>query len=269
MYHGAVNQTSLPRHPLLERQRVPRRFIGGAVSLLFHAALRVLVVRGAVDKFIQPPAVGNPLLAMGGGGGGGGGGERVRYITLPPLQQAAAPAPVEQPAVPPPEVVPPAVVAPTPVPADTQPTPTVVVSSADSVSAAGAGSGGPGSGPGSGGGSGGGTGGGVGTGTGAGSGPGSGGGGGGGSGREPQWTYGTFFFEKPPKELRGQTLRVTFHVRADGRVARVETEPKITDGEFARKFTERAETYRFKPARNADGVAVPGVATMTFTLPTK
>lgn len=176
---------------------------------------------------------------------------------------------MEQTAVPPPDLVPPEIVAPTPVPADTQPTPTVVVPSADSVPESGAGSGGPGTGPGSGGGSGGGAGGGVGTGTGAGSGPGSGGGGGGGSGREPQWTYGTFFFEKPPKDLRGQTLRVTFHVRADGRVARVETEPKIEDGDFARKFAERAETYRFKPARNAEGAAVPGVVTMTFTLPSK
>jgi len=103
----------------------------------------------------------------------------------------------------------------------------------------------------------------------AGIGPGSGGGGGGGSGRDPQWTYGTFFFEKPPKELRGQTLRVTFYVRANGRVARVETEPRIEDGDFAQKFLERAMTYRFKPARNAEGADVPGVMTMTFTLPSK
>jgi hypothetical protein len=74
------------------------------------------------------------------------------------------------------------------------------------------------------------------------------------------------FFEKPPKALRGQTLRVTFHVRADGRVARVDTDPKIEDGDYARRFNERAEAFRFKPARNAEGVAVPGVTTMTFTL---
>jgi hypothetical protein len=109
----------------------------------------------------------------------------------------------------------------------------------------------------------------VGSGTGPGSGPGSGGGGEGGSGREPQWTYGTFFFDKTPKELRGQVLRVTFYVRADGRVARVETDPKIQDAEYARRFAERAETYRFKPARNAENAAVPGVFTMTFTLPSK
>ena len=28
-------------------------------------------------------------------------------------------------------------------------------------------------------------------------------------------------------------------------------------------------TYRFKPARNAEDVAVPGLYTMTFTLPSK
>jgi len=109
----------------------------------------------------------------------------------------------------------------------------------------------------------------VGTGTGAGTGPGSGGGGGGGSGREPQWTYGTFFFESPPKKLRGQTLVVTFHVRADGRVARVETDPEIPDADYARRFLERAEAFRFRPARNAEGAAVPGVAKMTFTLSSK
>lgn len=122
-------------------------------------------------------------------------------------------------------------------------------------------------GPGSGGGSGGGAGGGVGPGVGAGSGPGSGGGGAGGTGRAPVWTYGTFFFEKPPKALRGVTLRVTFHVRADGRVDRVETDPEIRDGDFAKKFVERAETYRFRPARDAAGLAVPGVYTINFTLP--
>jgi hypothetical protein len=58
-------------------------------------------------------------------------------------------------------------------------------------------------------------------------------------------------------------------VRADGRVARIETAPKIDDNAFARSFTERAETFRFKPARNAEGVAVPGVTTMIITLPSK
>ncbi len=258
-----MTQTPFSPHPLLEPPRDPRRLVGAAISLLFHAGLLVLIIRGAVDTFIQTPAAGNPALARGGGGGGGGRG--LRYISLPPLQRAAAPA--QQPAVPPPEVVPPDVVPPTPVP-DVTPQP-ALVSQADSVPVESGAGGPPGSGPGSGGGSGGGTGGGVGSGTGAGSGPGSGGGGSGGSGREPIWTYGTFFFDKPPKELRGQTLLVTFHVRADGRVARAETTPEIGDREFARQFTERAMTYRFKPARDAEGAAVPGVYTMKFTLSSK
>jgi hypothetical protein len=52
-------------------------------------------------------------------------------------------------------------------------------------------------------------------------------------------------------------------------VARIETDPTIEDRDFSRRFTERAETYRFKPARNAEGVAVPGVAVIYFTLPSK
>src|SRR5512147_2222027 len=106
MYHGAVTQTSPSPapHPLFEARRDPRRFLGAAVSLLFHAALLVLIIRGAVDKFIQTPAAGSLSLPPGGGGGGGGGGgQRLRYISLPPLQRAAAPAPAQQPAVPPPE----------------------------------------------------------------------------------------------------------------------------------------------------------------------
>ena len=112
-------------------------------------------------------------------------------------------------------------------------------------------------------------GGGGGTGTGAGGGPGRGGGGGGGTGREPEWSYGNFPMDRPPKELRGVTLQVIFHVQADGRVSRVDTDPEIKDREYARRFTERAMTYRFKPARNADNVAVPGLYRMTFTLPSK
>ncbi len=265
MYHGAVNRDiPPPPHPLFESRRDPRRFVGAAVSLVLHGALLVLIFRGTVDAILATNAAGNPLLAPGGGGGGGGGGQGPRYISLPPLPPAAATAVAQKPIVPPPEVAPPI-----PEPTVAEPTPEVVVSQADSVPAAAAAPAGGGTGPGSGGGSGGGTGGGVGPGTGAGSGPGSGGGGAGGTGREPQWTYGTFFFEKTPKELRGLTLQVTFHVGADGRVTRVDTEPEIKDREYARKFEERAMTYRFKPARNAEGVAVPGLSRMTITLPSK
>ena len=265
MYHGAVNRNSPhPPHPLFEPRRDPRRFVGAAVSLILHAVLLVLILRGTVDAILATSAAGNPLLAPGGGGGGGGGGQGPRYISLPPLPAAAATAVAQKPIVPPTEVAPPI-----PVPTAAEPTPEVVVSQADSVPTAALAPAGGGTGPGSGGGSGGGTGGGVGPGTGAGSGPGTGGGGAGGTGREPQWTYGTFFFEKTPKDLRGVTLQVTFHVGVDGRVTRVDTEPEIKDREYARRFEERALTYRFKPARNAEGAAVPGLYRMTFTLPSK
>lgn len=267
MYQGAVSRpTDLP-HPLFHPPRDPRRAVGAAVSILFHLALFVLVVRGTVDEFMKYEARGAPGL-LPGGGGGGGGGQGSRYISLPPLPPSRATDVAKQNAVPPPAIVPTI-----PQPVAPEATPVVVAAPKDSQPAATSATeptgNAPGTGPGSGGGSGGGVGGGVGPGVGPGSGPGTGGGGAGGTGREPQWTYGTFFFEKPPKELRGQTLRVTFYVQADGRVARVETDPEIKDGEFAKRFNERALTYRFRPARNADGVAVPGVTTINFTLPSK
>lgn len=240
--------------------------VGAAVSLLFHLALFFLIVRGTVDQFLKYEARGAPGLLPGGGGGGGGGGRGSRYISLPPLPPSRATDVARQSAVPPPEVV-----QPIPQPVPPEPTPVVVAAPKDTQPVASAAQPGnaPGVGPGSGGGTGGGSGGGVGPGTGPGTGPGSGGGGAGGTGREPAWSYGTFFLEKPPKELRGQTLRATFHVLADGRVASVETEPDIKDGAFAKQFQERALAFRFRPALNAEGVAVPSVATMNITLPSK
>jgi len=64
-------------------------------------------------------------------------------------------------------------------------------------------------------------------------------------------------------------LRVTFYVGADGRVDRIETDPEIRDGGFAKMVVERTKTFRFYPARNAEGIAVPGISTMSFTLSSK
>jgi TonB family protein len=167
-------------------------------------------------------------------------------------------------------VPPPAVVPTIPQPVAPEPTPVVVAAPKDSqpvaTSATEPTGTAPGTGPGSGGGSGGGVGGGVGPGVGPGSGPGNAGGGAGGVGRDPQWSYGTLSTEKPPKELKGRTIRVTFYVLADGRVSRVEVEPAIQDKDYARNIRERFESFRFKPARNAEGLPVPGVTTMTITL---
>jgi hypothetical protein len=41
------------------------------------------------------------------------------------------------------------------------------------------------------------------------------------------------------------------------------------DREYARRLTEVFMTFRFKPARNAEGAAVPGLSRMTFTPPSK
>ena len=181
------------------------------------------------------PAAGNPLLAPGGGGGGGGGGEvsgilRSRRCSVPPRRPRRQP-----PTVPPPDVAPPDSRAD---PAR-RPTPAAVVAPADSVPVAGTPDSGDRHRAGSGGGSGGGSGAASGPGTGPGSGPGIG------------WRRtGRFraasrsgptapsFSRSRPRSFEAQTLRVTFYVRADGRVARVETDPKIDDGDFARKFTE-------------------------------
>jgi hypothetical protein len=75
--------------------------------------------------------------------------------------------------------------------------------------------------------------------------------------------------DKAPKELKGRTLRVTFYVLADGRVSRVETDPDIQDKDYARNVRERFGSFRFRPARNPEGLPVPGVSVMNFTLPSK
>jgi len=239
--------------------RPPRRADGLLVSLVLHALVIALVIWGPLKHIVRIPPPGTPGLLSGGGGGGGGGPREVRYISVP----ASPPPSATPPAVPP--VVP-------PIAAELPSPPPKAVARADSTPASAAPAAGiaPGVGPGIGGGVGGGTGGGVGPGTGAGIGPGTGGGGEGGpASRAPVWTYGTFWFGNTPKELRGAELRVTWYVLETGRVARVEVDPPIKDREFAKRFLERAESFRFKPARSPGGTPVPGVVTMTFTLGTK
>lgn len=68
-----------------------------------------------------------------------------------------------------------------------------------------------------------------------------------------------------PRDLRGQSVAVTFWVSAQGRVERVALEPEIDDRGFAKKFAEVMRNYKFKPARSAEGVAIAGVTTVTIT----
>lgn len=69
--------------------------------------------------------------------------------------------------------------------------------------------------------------------------------------------------DDPPKSLRGQSIRVTFWVAADGRVERIAVTPDIPDRGFARRFEESMRNYRFRPARSPAGLPIPGSTTLT------
>ena len=253
--------------PSLELPR-PRRSAGGlVVSVLLHAVLVALIVAGAIR--IAPPAAGDLMSGIaGGGGGGGGGGERVSYISLPPAGAPAAVTPEPAVAVVRPPVEKTPVVAPPARPVEEAPVPSEAapIATADPSAGAGIGAGtGTGSESGSGGGSGGGQGGGVGTGTGLGDGPGT--GGDGGDIRPPVLSGWAPPLDRPSKELRGATVRVTFWVGADGRVERYTTDPEIRDNGYRRKWDELIRAMRFKPARTRAGLAVPATFEATFVLP--
>jgi hypothetical protein len=245
----------------------PRRSAWGlAASLALHAAVLLLIVGGVLGGAERLRVAGGSGPGAAGGGGGGGG--RVSYIELPPVgAQAPAAAPVAET---PPVVTPPVEEAPvaTPVP---PPEPTDIAAAAapraDTAATSGTGSGtGSGTDSGSGGGSGGGTGGGTGPGEGLGVGPGT-----GGDSTDiapPQLRNWVPPMERPPKELRGRTIRVTFWVSADGRVDKFETDPRIEDRDYFEKFSEIVMKTRFRPARTRAGVPVAVVFPMDFILAT-
>jgi len=68
-----------------------------------------------------------------------------------------------------------------------------------------------------------------------------------------------------PTLVKGHPLRVQFWVAADGRVTRVEMQPKIADAGYRRDFTERMMGYLFNPATTRDGQPVASVYTITLT----
>jgi hypothetical protein len=247
-----------------------RRYLAWAASLALHALLLIFIVYQGDRLWQRTLDPGAPSLFLIRGGGGGGGGNRVAYITLP---SSPRPAPQPVPPVVPPEtspeaVLPPVEETPAPQPAPTQPVDTTpVVAAADTAPAAPAAGDGTGVGGGKGGGVGGGAGRGDGPGSGEGRGPGA--GGEGGAIRPPELRDLAFPFEKPPKELRGASLDVTFWVRVDGRVERYVVQPVITDRDYARKFDEVIRAFRFTPARAPDGRRIAGTTQVTFTLPGK
>lgn len=243
---GVRVRASMPLSPQRSRTAI-------AASVIVHTVLIAMAVW--VTTEVAAPrggAISDALRRATGGGGGGGTGGSAFAIT-PPRVVATRPAeapPVEKP----PTVVAPAALVPDPVPAF------VPRDSASGAAAAGTG-----------GGSGGGQGTGVGPGAGSGTGPGSGGGSGGGTavGREGSPPEARQFIVPPlefPKSLRGQTVAITFDVAADGRVTDIAVAPPISDRRFGKKFDEVMRSYRFKPARNADGQPIPAsiIVEVTF-----
>jgi TonB family protein len=65
-----------------------------------------------------------------------------------------------------------------------------------------------------------------------------------------------------PRSLRGKTLEVTFQIDRTGRVTDIDVAPPISDRGYSRKFDEVMRGYRFRPARDPDGVTVAGVLTV-------
>ncbi|MGQ0702146.1 MAG: hypothetical protein ACT4PM_03315 [Gemmatimonadales bacterium] len=229
---------------------------GAWLSLVMHLALLLSIVELTQNSNPWSSLTDPPGARIGGGGGRGG---IVREITMINLAPLAAPETPRQerarvaPVVPPRRIVPPqpiaerAVLPPANPPAD---------SSATAAANASAGSG-----TGTGGGSGSGTG----PGTGSGAGPGTGTAGtpadsARGRARPPEPTRLILPPFDYPRTLRGQSIDVNFFVLADGRVERVVFIPDIPDRAYARKLEDAMRAYRFRPARNAEGQVIPGVA---------
>lgn len=228
------------------------------VSSFLHGMLLFAILSPWLRKYHLFSADGSGLP----GTGGGGGGEGAQYIALPALRPAPAPAPtvtpVETPVVQPPVTIPTEIPPPTPAP-DSVPKQAPAQSAPSE-----AGSTGTGAGPGQGGGTGGGTGGGQGTGTGGGAGPGT---GGSERGRPPELRN----FPVPPTEgtpraLRGKELVIRCYVGVDGRVERFETDVEIPDRSFRAKIADVVAGFKFVPARDSLGRAVPGVTIVRMGL---
>jgi len=217
------------------------------LSLIAHLVLLLSVVELTRDASFWNASE-RPGLS--GRSAGGGGGPQVSLIQLP-SPPAAPPAPV--PTVAAPVKMPATIPAPeapvvTP-PVDTTPQPPVAGETT-----------------GTGGGTGGGSGGGAGPGTGPGTGP-----GGSATGATP--TDSSRGGARPPeprqvilppfdypRSMRGVSIDINFFVLADGRVDHVVFVPEIPDRAYANKMEDAMRSYRFRPARSAEGQAVPGIA---------
>lgn len=220
---------------------------GSWVSLVAHLVLLILIIE--ITRGDNPWAEVTPATGLGPKGGGGG--NRVALITLPSYS-VPRPVAVRAPVVVPKTIPPVRITRPEPVP---QPVP--VADSTPKPKEAGTETG-----------SGGGTGGGAGSGQGPGSGPGSGPGTGTiagddstrGRARPPESTRLILPPFDYPASMRGQTIDVNFFVLADGRVDRVVFIPDVGDRGYARKLEDAMKAYRFRPARDASGQSIRGIA---------
>jgi protein TonB len=228
-----------------------RARFGGWLSLLVHVLLLLTIVELTRGNVPWVEAAGPDSAAPRGGGGG----RLIGSVSLPayvPPTPPPVPAPVVIPRVIPPVTITRPVRAPPPAPADSVPHPRE-----------------PGSETGSGGGTGGGTGTGAGPGTGSGAGPGTGVAVGAdssrGRARPPESTRLILPPFDYPRSMRGQTIDVNFFVLADGRVDRVVFIPDIADRSYARKLEDAMKAYRFRPARDASGQPIAGIAIVRLT----
>lgn len=220
---------------------------GSWVSLVVHLVLLLLIVELTQGDNPWPEVT----PAAGAGPRGGGGGSRVALITLP-AYRPPRPVAVRVPVVVPRTIPPVRITRPTP-----EPQPVPVIDSTPKPKEAGSETG-------SGGGTGGGTGTGAGPGSGSGTGPGTGIVAGDdstrGRARPPESTRLILPPFDYPQSMRGHTIDVNFFVLADGRVERVVFIPDVGDRGYARKLEEAMKAYRFRPARDASGQAIPGIA---------
>ncbi len=242
-----------PPNPF-ERRHSPAAL---ACSLLVHLVIAAVVLTGVLRMAPVGPVSALPGL-LSATRGGGGGGATMHYVSL---GAPSAPSVMATPVIPPP---PPLVVpaeAPEVVP-EAEPVTQVAAALDSLVGAGGVGAGG-GAGPGSGGGTGGGSGTGQGTGTGSGAG---GAGSGGAEGRAiPPEPRQMIMPPEFPPSMRGLRIAVTFAVAADGRVRQVEFDPSVPDRGYARRLEAVMRDYRFRPARDAAGRDVAGVARVVLS----
>lgn len=237
-------------------------------ALIASVLLHLVVVVGLMPRLnLLGPMALTPLpgaVSTGSGGGGGGHyGTTMQYVALAP---PAVPAALQvAPVVPPPPVpvATPEPVAPVPESPPVPPPDTLRAAAAGTATDSGAAAGrAAGSGPGSGGGTGGGQGTGTGTGVGGGRGPGS---GGEGNGARPPEPRQLIIPPEFPRSMRGARIEVTFWVAESGRVQRVTFLPEVPDRGYRRRLEEVLLDYRFRPARDEAGRAVPGTTRVTLT----